>query len=157
MSKQIADVLVRAGAAIHNAYPVTVDYGQPFDQMIAEGTYGFVNVCITSANFPITGTGVAESEIVLVHFNRGIMSDDAAKEMEQMGLRPVTLPELLAFGAMYPDMQCEFPVIALDSIWADRNGNRNVPCLCGWRGRRSLYLLWRGWCGGHWRFAAIRT
>jgi hypothetical protein len=67
------------------------------------------------------------------------------------------LPELLAFGEKYPDVQREFPVVALGSAWRDSVGNRHVPYLVRHAGRRLLYLYWLGceWDSGY-RFAAVR-
>jgi len=59
-----------------------------------------------------------------------------------MNLRPATLPELLAFGAKYPDKQKEFPIMALGSVWIDPDGDRRVHSL-GWvEGERELHLGW---------------
>lgn len=126
--------------------------------MIAAGNYDHRNSHITAENFPITGNGQVTTEIVLVHFNRDIESDDAVKEQEQMGLRPATLPELLAFGAKYPDVQREFPIVALGSSWVDPFGDRHVPSLDRWDDERELYLDYYddGW-DGDCRFLAVRS
>ena len=85
--------------------------------------------------------------------------DAVLKEFEshKPPLRAATLPELLAFDATYPEKQHEFPIVALGSVWRDRRGNRDVPCLLWRASERSLDLYWHddGW-GGHCRFAAVR-
>ena len=103
------------------------------------------------------GEGKVDLEIVLVHFNRDISSEDALKEMDALGLRPAKIEEPLAFGETHPDIQREFPIIALGSVWRGRNGDRGVPFLVGWGGRRGLRLDWFevGWIG-RCRFAAVR-
>lgn len=57
MIDQIAWLLVRAGAASRNVFPVTLDYGQSLDQMIAAGNYDYRNDYITAENFPVNGEG----------------------------------------------------------------------------------------------------
>lgn len=141
-----------------NPCPVVVDYDLSLADMIATGIYDWTNSDITAEHFPFIGEGKAEMAIELVHFGRIIEDgDECLRELDKMGLRAATLPELLAFGAKYPDMQRRFPVVALGSIWQRRDGDRNVPAL--WerdRGRR-LDLRWfeHRW-REHCRFAAVR-
>jgi hypothetical protein len=79
------------------------------------------------------------------------------KEFEARGLRAATLPELLAFGATYPEKQREFPIVALRSVWQNRDGLRCVPCLDRDGSKRMLGLRWLGrrWLDDC-RFAAVR-
>jgi hypothetical protein len=95
--------------------------------------------------------------VELVHFGRDMESESVLKEFEARGLRAATLPELLAFGATYPEKQCEFPVVALGSVWRSRGGHRYVPYLSGDGSERELHL---DWSGNRWddycRFAAVR-
>lgn len=92
-----------------------------------------------------------------MHFNRNIESDTALAELDKMGLRPATLPELLAFGAKYPDKQREFPIVALGSVWRDLCGDRVVAYLGCDSSKRDLYLdrLVYRW-SAPFRFAAVR-
>ena len=156
MIDQIASMLVRAGAATRNVYPGVIDYGQTLDQMIEAGKYDYRNEYITVDNFPITGEGKVTSQLVLVHFNRDISSEDAVKEMAQMGLEPAKTEHLLAYGAQHWQRDPEL-VVALGSSWVGPGGHRYVPCLRGGCGDRRLRLFW--WDGvwhGSWRFLAVR-
>jgi hypothetical protein len=143
--------------AITDTFMVTVDYNRSLHEMIKAGNYDYANDSITAENFPIKGEGKVDTEIILVHFNRSISSDDAIREMDQLGLRPAVLPELLAFGEMHPAVQKEFPIVALGSVWRNGGGSRVVPFLGRWDAERKLYLLGfvGGW-GGNFRFAAVR-
>ena len=84
-------------------------------------------------------------------------SDEVLKKLEKLGLRPATLPELLAFGATYPNKQRKFPIVALGSVWRYWEGYRFVPYLWENGARRDLGLGWleRGW-DAYYRFAAVR-
>ena len=140
-----------------NSYPVTVDYSMSLADMITAGRYDWANEDITFKNFPINGKGQAEIMIEIIHFNRCIQSEGALNDFENTGLRAAALPELLAFGAKYPDMQREFPIIALGSLWQDSYGSRRVPALWSSFGGRGLGLDWfrHRWIK-YFRFAAVR-
>lgn len=142
--------------AVPITYPVTVDYGKSLREMIAAGQYDFQNGDITAKHFPITGTGQVEVELHLVHLNRVVSTDTVLAELDRRNLRPATIAELLALGAKYPNLQKEFPVVALGSVWRDLLGYRRVAYLDDWRGERKLYLNWHDddWYG-HFRFLAV--
>jgi hypothetical protein len=157
MISQIAATLVRAGATTRNAYPVTIDYDQSLADMIAAGKYDWKNEDITAKNFPMQGNGAVNLKIVLIHPNRNIESEDSVREQDQIGLRPATLPELLAYGAKYPETQREFPIVALGSSWVCPHGYRSVPYLSDWDEERDLCLGdWDGAWGARYRFLAVR-
>jgi len=151
------ETVVKSLEVALTAFSVLVDYGRSVADGIKAGRYDWVNDDITQKNFPQTHSGEAAVEIQLLHFNRTMSSDDVLREMENQNLRPATLQELLALGEKYPQVQKEFPVVAIGSVWQGPSGGRRVPFL-GWDGReRDLSL---GWVGGVWngdcRFAAVR-
>lgn len=139
----------------NNVYPVTVNYDQSLEDMIAAGHYDGTNPDIISKNFPIKEKGVAQVAIQLIHFNKSMSFENALVELDKYGFRPATLPELLAFSAAYSEMQRQFPVVALGSVWRGLGGRR-VPDLWGDAGARGLDLDWfeDDW-HGHCRFAAV--
>ncbi len=147
----------QAKKAIAQTFPVTVDYNLTIEEMVAAGKYDWSNSAISSKHFPSGGKGTSQVQIELVHFNRTMESDEVLRELDKQGLRPATLPELLAFGATYPEKQREFPVVALGSVWRSLDGDRNVAYLCGGDSGRGLHLDWLGvgWRADY-RFAAVR-
>jgi hypothetical protein len=151
-------IIAHAQKAEGAHYRVIVNYGQNLDQMIEAGHYDYVNYDITVTNFPFKKKGMAEVSIKLVHFNRSIGSEEAIGELKKMGLRPATLPELLAFGAKYPRVQCQFPIAALGSVWQGGYGLGGVPYLWGsYAGERRLDLTSvQGRWDWNYRFAAVR-
>lgn len=138
-------------------YPVPIDYGMSMEQLIKLGQYDWSNKDINSKHFPTKRTGKVDITIELVHLNRNISSKDAIRELDHMGLRPAEGCELLAFGSKYPDVQREFPIVALASVWRRSDGYRRVVCLDGRGAERSAGLGWfeDGWYD-RWRFAAVR-
>lgn len=137
-------------------YAISVDYAMSVEEMVRLGKCYWFNKDITTKNFPSKRVGKAEMEVELIHFDRSISSEEALREMEKMGYRAAELHELLAFGAKYPNVQREFPIIALGSVWR-WHGRRYVACLRRDASRRDLGLDhfgndWDDLC----RFAAVR-
>jgi len=139
---------------------LTVDYSRTLKQMIADGKYDWKNENITEKNFPIPeevkGKKV-EISTKLFHFNRDISSEDAKKEMDKDGFRPATLFEQQAFAQKHPELQRQFPIVALGSVWRSTYGIRRVPYLRVDDDERGLRLdwlgfIWRADC----RFLAVR-
>ena len=121
-------------------YTVSVDYGKTVEEMVASGRYDWSNGNITSKNFPVNGTGVVTVALELVHLNKAASSGAVLAHLKDNG----TLAELLAFGATYPEIQREFPIVCLDkgSSWVDPRGRRRVPFLDRDGSDRKLSLDW---------------
>jgi hypothetical protein len=145
------------GKPADNTYPLSVDYGRSVENGVKAGCYDVVNSDITSRNFTTNRKGTAEVAVELVHFNRYVSTNEALRELNRMGYRPAELHELLAFGEKYPEVQREFPVVALGSVWHGRDGCRYVPYLDWFGSERYLDLFWIEF---DWyevcRFAAVR-
>jgi hypothetical protein len=138
-------------------YLVTVNYDLSVEDAVKAGKYDWKNDRIISKNFPSKRKGKVDAEIILVKFAKDMESEAILLELDKQGLRPAELPELLAFGEKYPEVQREFPIVALGSVWRGAGGVRCVPCLDRDSDERGLYLLWFdvGWGSGC-RFAALR-
>jgi hypothetical protein len=153
----VADLADRIVGAQSDTYSLTIDYTKSVEQMLADGGYDYKNPDITSHHFRHEATGKVVVVAQLVHFDRFTSTDDALKELSKRGLRPATMAELLAFGSKYPDVQRQFPVVALGSVWANRSGDRYVGSLSGDASGR---YVGRDWFGGGWhsrcRFLAVR-
>lgn len=145
--REMAKLAVRKPIIVD--YPVTIDFGQTLEQMIAAGRYDRKNGDITAKHFPLTGTGQVAVNLELIHFNRVINTDDALKEIDARGYRPATIAELLALGASQPELQRQFPIVALGSVWRSLDGSRDVAFLYEDASLRYLDLGWvgGGWCG----------
>lgn len=124
---------------------------------IAAGKYDWVNDDITEKHFPDKAEKDYEVEYRIFHFNRSISSESAIAEMEKEGFRAGNLVELLKLGETKPELQREFPIIALGSVWRNGVGHRNVPVLNCDAAGRGLDLYWFGydWDGAY-RFLGVR-
>lgn len=65
----------------------------------------------------------------LFHFNFGISSEDAISEMNKVGFRPAILMELLFLRATYSELQKQFLIVALGSVWLSLDHTYQVPYL----------------------------
>jgi hypothetical protein len=153
---KFADVMAEAARKPRDTFPVTVNYDLSVEEAIQAGNYQAVHSDINARNFPSTRSGQAAMEVVLVRFENRMRSEDVLREFDKEGLRAAELPEFLAFGAKYPDVQRKFSVAGLGSVWGDRKGYRNVPCLYEASEGRYLDLHWwdDGWYS-YTRFAAL--
>ncbi len=153
----LREALTPNGKPAGNIYPISVNYDLSVEAAVKLGRYDWTNSDIADKNFPTTRTGKAEVAVELIHFNRVISIKDALSELDKMGYRPAELHELLALGEKYPDVQREFPIVALGSVWQDLFGDRYVPYLDRHGSKRDLYLNWIevDW-NEFFRFAAVR-
>jgi len=138
-------------------FPVRVNYGATVEDMVGRGKYDWSNNDITAGHFPTQRNGEADLVIELVHFNRNISTDAALRELDKMGYRPAELHELLTLGEKYPDLQREFPIIALGSVCWGSHDSRNCAYLNRNGSKRKLNL---NWIDNDWndscRFAVVR-
>lgn len=139
---------------------LTVDYTKTVDQSIVGGKYDWKNKDVTAERFLVSSEMIGKKVDIfggLFHFNCNTRSKDAISGMDKEGFRPATLMELLALGTVYPELQRQFPIIALGSVGRDSGGHLCVPCLrVGGLGRGlNLYGLAYVW-GAQFRFLGVR-
>jgi hypothetical protein len=124
---------------------------------ITLGKYDWVNSDITEKNFPDKEDGDYEVEYRIFHFNRSISSESIMAEMEKEGFKPANILELLKLGEIQPNLQKEFPIVALDSNWIDQDDVHNVLIIRSDCGRRILILNWLNYeWDERYRFLGVR-
>ena len=135
---------------------VEVDGTKTLEWMIADGKYDWKNSDINQKNYPIQNTTKRTTEIEFFHFPDGTSSDNAEKKMAEEGFRPIINEELQAIGAKHPELQREFPIVALGSVCSFFFA-QYVPVLGVDGNGRKLNLNYRadGWSGGC-RFPGVR-
>jgi hypothetical protein len=151
---------------------VEVDYSKSLENMVADGKHDYKNVDINIKNFPRKRKAQttlkeifskeqekADLEVIAVDFNEAVTTEQAMKRLDELGLRPATIEELLALGAAKPDLQRKFWIVALGSSFVGSDGYRRVPFLRGRSDARGLDLYfgspdWQ-WDGDS-RFLAVR-
>ncbi len=152
------EVVTNVISFIVRTMTVLVDETKTVDELVKVGKFDWLNNNITSANFPNPAGGTTgNQELALFHFGKAMSSDAASAEMDKEGYEPATIWDLLAFAKKEPNLQRQFPIVALKSIWRDPGRGRLVPYLCGDAVDRRLDLDCLGvdW-GDRYRFLARR-
>lgn len=133
-----------------------------FTAAIEAGNYDRVNPYVTEEFALLSSCVSGPVDVTLFHINReDVSSDEVISIMSKEGYRPATLWELAALGAAYPDLQREFYVVALGSIWYFKGVKRDVPILFEYVGHRQLSMYsyafdWNSQGRPADRFAAVR-
>jgi len=159
LPRMIAELLLQTKPVITPTLHILVNYNKSLQEMVKAGEYAWVDSNIASDNFPIQGKGRQKKEVVFFRFRRKITSENVIAEMDSAGYRPASIEVLLAIGASYPELQKQFPIIALGSRWWSPGGYLQVPFLYCWdSGERYLGLCWwlDKYLGSDWRFVALR-
>ena len=142
----------------NQTHTIEVNYDLPLEDALKAGGYDWANDNLTSEHFPPTRSGIESVEVHLVHPGRGMNTDEPLKEIDKLGLSPGTIEVSLAFGANLDtrDLQREFPIIALGSVWTHPDRGPYVPVLWGHNRKKRDADLWQleGWLSNY-RFLAV--
>jgi hypothetical protein len=150
------EVVAKTVSYITGTFKCVVNKTVKIETEIKAAGFDWSNDGINTKNFPKPeGGDVSDKDIILFWF-KGIGSYEAIAKMAEEGCRPADVWELTALAKAQPDLQREYPIIALGSV-CKLDGSRRVPCLYGNSGHRELYLYsyghdWDDRC----RFAAVR-
>ena len=126
---------------------VVVDFRQSLTEMIKSGNYDWIDDDINDENFTLQGVGQHEVDLVLVHLQRNATIKEVREHLNAQGLTPARIEHLLAFGAKYPEIQKEFRIVAINSVWIHEFGQslhfvyHNYPHLSFSGGKRYLICL----------------
>ena len=151
-TKQVA----AAGSLLRSTYIVPVDYELLHWQQINTAKFDFVaryhgNLIRQYPNrhlFP-SPQGQIKQPITLFSFGGDIdkETESVIASMDRFGLRPTLSSETLAFARSFPEVQRQFRLVGLGSMWTDLQCDPCAMCLCEVSGRRGvrLYPWYRRW------------
>lgn len=131
-------------SVITTTHEVVIDNDISLEEMVRAGRYDWGNLGINGKNFKFKrGKGKVRIIIKLVCFNRLTSYREVLQWFRRHGLRPGNLPELLAFGATYPEKQLEFPIVQVGTLWRikKRRGSRGLYLRRGNK-ERGLSAIW---------------
>lgn len=136
---------------------IVIDYTKRISEMIVAGNYGwFDNQLINDINFPLPVGKIREETLIVKLFHFGCtVSEAEVRALLGKNYRPAELPELLAFGAQYPDAQIQHPIAAIGSSWQGYGG---VPYIGYDSDKRVLTLNWNHYeWSSDFYFLAVKT
>jgi hypothetical protein len=144
---------------VSNGYRITIGDGRSTEALVAAGDYGYAHSCVISDNFPVRRPDIElEREVVLLEFAQSVTSEDAVAGAMRLGLERPIYEDALAFGAAFPAVQIERPVVFLHDPWFGFFGRRDVISLWCNAGRRELGLeAFEGPWSTDWRFGFVRS
>lgn len=116
-----------------------VDYERSIEEGIKAGCYDWVSSKIIDSKFAVVRQGIKEVSILFLHFNKLISTDSVLKELQRKGYQPANLQELLSIGEHFPDIQRQFSIVALGSIYRSAGDITYAPCLSSCHLWRALY------------------
>ena len=152
------ELVVKTISFIASTFTVMVDETISVEEAVKDGKFDWSHENIDSTNFPKPDSGAkVEKEMALFHFGKGISSEGAIAQMDAEGYRPATIHEALAFAKAHPELQRQFPIVALGSA-TSVGGDRFVAGLYRRVAERGLDLLGFDddvWVGSY-RFLAVR-
>ena len=121
-----------------NEYLVDVDYNIPLEEAIRRGRYDDLDPRITARHFPGLPIEPARKVIRLIDMGYRAPTGEILGEIEEAGLQPATIWELLALGAQHPLEQRTRVIVALGTFW-NTMFRRRVPLL----GHSDVRRFWR--------------
>jgi hypothetical protein len=132
---------------IEEEFNLNVDYKRSLEEMIRAGNYDWYDKSINEKHLPLPAQFIGrkiELKAKLVHFNRVMSSNDVIASLAESEphFRLATLAEQLAFSEFNPELQKQFPIVALGSRWKNIFCSSAVPILIFDDYRRCLSLDW---------------
>ncbi|MFP4515008.1 MAG: hypothetical protein ACLFNO_03345 [Parcubacteria group bacterium] len=128
-------------------FNLTVDYSRTLKEMIKFGNYDYFDKKINENNFPFPVDFLGKKIKIyakLLHFNEVIRGQEIIDRLNktEASFRPATLAEQLSFAQANPELQKDFPIVALGSIYRNIFRSLSVPVLFFDDYKRQLSLDW---------------
>lgn len=105
---------------VRGEIPLTVDYTRTVEQAVDNGGYELKSGKITDNNFPVPSALLGKRIDVIAkffYFGKMTKTREVVAKMDKDDYHPAAPMELLTLGLLYPNLQKQFPIIALDSVW----------------------------------------
>lgn len=97
-------------------FDIVVDYSLTLDQMIKAADFTSVSDSIHMGEFSVVGDGKVKRVVSILHFDERVTNEEILAAMENRGLSPAGIEDLLALALAYPDLQKTHSIVALGSI-----------------------------------------
>jgi len=127
-----------------------IDYNLSLSTMVVEGRFDCIGYEMLARYSHFPNRGIGDVELNLLFFDRPPLMTDGSltRLLSEMHLRSGETPELLKIGALEPEWQRQFPIVAFGS-WANahlgkkvNDGHTQYPCLDTFEEQRRFTDLW---------------
>ncbi len=112
---------------------ISIDYNKSLENMIRDASYAKVDPFITSANFPLGGTGIVQTQVRLIRFGDpqcpggSISTQNVLQEIAKLGFEPAKIEQVVAFERQN-ELASNYAYVALGSSWVNpQDGSRYIP------------------------------
>lgn len=115
---------------IEEDFILEVDYTKSLSAMVKAGKYDFVNSSFLENDFGVSDIFSGKKiniKVKTVNFKKKIGKEKAKEEISKRGLLFASLPELLAFGEQYPELQIHHDIVCINSEFNKFCDFRNKP------------------------------
>lgn len=111
------------------SHTITVSYEKTVEQLVLDGKYKthFGDVKFSDSNFRSLELGIRQIDVYLIKLGYKIIKSEIIKELDRVGLRPLSLKELLTLGANQVSVQKGAPILGMDSKWRDKYDHVRIP------------------------------
>ncbi|GEM_PF-4549874 len=126
---------------------IVVDYNLSLQAMIEAGNYDVAHEHLfNEKTFPVSGEGIQKIQLKLIKFQVGIFREYMIPIFKAAGLRPAFPAEILALGALQPELQKTKIIVALGQVGLGA-ASQHVVGLCGNNQERRLGLdpIYHSW------------
>jgi hypothetical protein len=140
-------------------FNLMVDYGRSINDSLTAGYYDIISDAVEKEDYPPEEHERGEKKLhfKIIHLNRESTTEEVEQQMARRKCRVATPRELLAFAEAHPELQNQFPVIALGSPKVNDAGQPVVLVLWSYGGKRGISQNRSDtdWAKGN-RFLAVR-
>ena len=108
------------------SFQLRVDHSLSLEERISLGGYSVVNESIFRICEAPRFNHCDEGEVNLLHLGEGMDSGGVMGIVRELGFRPLSYVELLAFAIQYPEVVRSLQIVALEPVWDLIEGHRRA-------------------------------
>lgn len=120
-------------------YPLIAHRGRSIKELVELGGYEYFNPLINDSNFLATFSD-AKAEVLC--FGERRPNAEMLRRLDGMGRRPGSMTDLLELRVQYPDLSLADPIVALDAVYVNTEGQRYIGCIFEFAGEPNLGVIW---------------
>ena len=131
-----------------NLKPINYEIDIPtnnFEELIRLGNYSKIDNKIIKENFVFPELTKNKVNLEIMDYNKSTTlkaMQEERQKLESQGFRGANIYEILTFGIQYPEVQREFPILAMKAETNRVMGYKGILSLQQTNGERHLDIIW---------------